>query len=116
MKNSKIINAATEILSCAEIPFQLIVPDERFLKVFSNYRTAFADSVTCRFDSEADNNLRVSFNDEPQPELSEKTLKVGDKLKIRVHFYPDGLAIQEVADILSHTRTETSTITINLKE
>ena len=113
MKNSKIINAATEILSCAEIPFQLIVPDERFLKVFSNYRTAFADSVTCRFDSEADNNLRVSFNDE---ELSEKTLKVGDKLKIRVHFYPDGLAIQEVADILSHTRTETSTITINLKE
>ena len=113
MKNSKIINAATEILSCAEIPFQLIVPDERFLKVFSNYRTAFANSVTCRFDSEADNNLRVSFNDE---ELSEKTLKVGDKLKIRVHFYPDGLAIQEVADILSHTRTGTSTITINLKE
>lgn len=45
-----------------------------------------------------------------------KELKVGDRLKIRVRFELSGLTIREVTDILSHTRTETSTITFNLKE
>ena len=158
MDNSKIINVAHDILKCTEEPFLLVVPEKRNLAIFSNYRTAFANSVTCRFDTEADNNLRVFFNDKSQPKLPENTailsgtcrsvneiaayfnleldnggrcnvcycdsaaehfkkeLKVGDRLKIRIYFDFSGLTIREVDDILSHTRTETSTITIDLKE
>lgn len=68
MVNIKMIHTVADILRYADIPFQLIVPDERRLKILSNGGTTFGDSVTYRFDATAPfNHMCVSLNDEPQP-------------------------------------------------
>ena len=75
------------------------------------------NEIAAYFNLELDNGGRcnVCYCDSAA-EHFKKELKVGDRLKIRIYFDFSGLTIREVDDILSHTRTETSTITIDLKE
>ena len=153
-----IANAAWEVLYCTGRDFLLAIPHEGNLLIYrSNCKNKIADSVSCRLDKFYHNQLEVSFNDKPQPELPENTAilsgtivnyfsgaeyfnicfdngtkrlipvshavteylnknaKVGDKIKSRAHLDSEYMIISP-DDILSHTRTETSTITIDLKE
>ena len=137
-----IANAAWEVLYCTGRDFLLAIPYEDNLLVYrSNCKNKIADSVSCRLDKFYHNQLEVSFNDKPQPELPENTgilsgtitsyfsganyfdikfsngkkrlIKAGDKIKIRVHYDRDDM-LNSLDDILSHTREES--VTINLKE
>ena len=67
-----IANAAWEVLYCTGRDFLLAIPYEGNLLIYrSNCKNATADSASCRLDKFYRNQLEVSFDDKPQPELPE---------------------------------------------
>ena len=69
-----IANAAWEVLYCTGRDFLLAIPHEGNLLIYrSNCKNKIADSVFCRLDKFYRNQLEVSFDDKPQPELPENT-------------------------------------------